>query len=122
MSNSTLQPITLRPWVYVLRCKPREGTEYHSLYVGVSLDIHRRVTQHFDGRGARFTKQHPPVAVEALHVDTGDGNTTALEREAAITLELMRKHIAEHGEDAWRSVAGAGYSMPHQMRGRPRGL
>ena len=60
--------------------------------------------------------------MEALHVDTADGNTTALEREAAITLELMRKHIADHGEDAWRSVAGAGYSMPHQMRGRPRGL
>ena len=122
MSNNTLQPITLRPWIYVLRCKPREGTEYHSLYVGVSLDVHRRITQHFDGRGSRFTQAHSPVAVEALHVDTGSSNATPLEREQAITLELMRAHIAEHGEDAWRSVAGAGYSMPHQMRGRPRGL
>ena len=66
----------------------------------------------------------PPrtVGVEALHVDTGDGNTTALEREKGITLQLMRDHITEHGEDAWRSVAGAGYSMPHNMAGRPREL
>ena len=122
MSNTSLQPITLRPWVYVLRCAPREGTQYHSLYVGVSLDVHRRITQHFDGRGSRFTQTHAPVAVEALHVDTGDSNTTALEREKSITLQLMRDHITEHGEDAWRSVAGAGYSMPQNMAGRPREL
>ena len=58
----------------------------------------------------------------ALHVDTGDSNTTALEREKSITLQLMRDHITEHGEDAWRSVAGAGYSMPQNMAGRPREL
>ena len=122
MSNSTLQPITLRPWVYVLRCAPREGTEYHSLYIGVSLDVHRRITQHLIGRGSRFTQAHSPVAVEALHVHTGDSNTTALEREKSITLELMRAHVEKHGEDAWRSVAGAGWSMPHQMAGPPREL
>ena len=122
MSNTSLQSITLHPWIYVLRCQPREETEYPSLYVGVSLDVHRRITQHFTGRGSRFTQAHPPVAVEALHVDTGEGNTTALEREKNITLQLMRQYLTEHGDDAWRSVAGAGYSMPHQMAGRPREL
>ena len=122
MSNTSLAPITLHPWVYVLRCQPRAETEYPSLYVGVSLDVHRRITQHLTGRGSRFTQAHPVVAVEALHVDAGDGDTTVLEREKDITLRLMREHIAEHGEDAWRSVAGAGYSMPHTMAGRPREL
>ena len=122
MSNTSLQAITMHPWVYVLRCAPRPGTEYPSLYIGASLDVHRRITQHFNGRGSRFTQAHSPVAVEALHVDTGEGNTTALEREKTITLQLMRQYITEHGDDAWRSVAGAGYSMPHTMAGRPREL
>ena len=122
MSNTSLAPITLHPWVYVLECEPREGTEYPSLYVGVSLDVHKRISQHLAGRGSRFTQVHKPVGVNKLHVDTGETNTTVLEREKTITLELMRAHIAEHGEDAWRSVAGAGYSMPHTMRGRPHGL
>ena len=63
MSNTSLAPITLHPWVYVLRCQPRAETEYPSLYVGVSLDVHRRITQHLTGRGSRFTQAHPPVAV-----------------------------------------------------------
>ena len=122
MSNTTLQPLTLYPWVYVLRCKPREGTSYPSFYVGATLNSHQRITQHFTGSGARFTQAHPPIAVEALYVDVGDSDETVLQREQRITLELMRRHIAEHGEEAWRSVAGGGYSMPHQMRGRPRDL
>ena len=122
MSNTSLAPITLHPWVYVLECEPREGTEYPSLYVGVSLAIHKRISQHLAGQGSRFTQVHKPVGVYKLHVDTGETNTTVLEREKSITLQLMRDHITEHGEDAWRSIAGAGYSVPHQMRGRPREL
>eukprot|EP01045_Picozoa_sp_COSAG04_P025267 COSAG04_NODE_3285_length_2973_cov_3.607168_4_plen_79_part_00 len=70
------------------------------------------------------------VAGEATELSTlsqrGAGLTSLiwgqLDRPCVATLDLMRAHIAAHGEDAWRSVAGAGYSMPHQMRGRPRGL
>ena len=122
MSNTSLAPITLHPWVYVLKCEPREGTEYPSLYVGVSLDVHKRISQHLAGRGSRFTQFHKPIGVHALHVDTGETNTTVLEREKSITLQLMRQYVTDHGDDAWRSVAGAGYSMPHQMAGPPREL
>ena len=110
MSNTSLQPLTLYPWVYVLRCKPRAGTDYPSFYAGATLNCHQRITQHFTGCGARFTQAHPPIAVEALYVDVGDSDETVLQREQRITLELMRRHIAEHGEEAWRSVAGGGYS------------
>ena len=122
MSNNSLQALTIYPWVYVLRCKPRSGTSYPTLYVGVTLNCHQRVTQHFTGCGARFTQTHQPIAVEALLVDVGDSTETALQREQRITLEYMRQYIQEHGQDAWRSVAGAGYTMPHQMKGRPRDL
>ena len=122
MSNTSLQPLTLHPWVYVLRCKPREGTNYPSLYVGATLNCHQRITQHFGGNGARFTQIHPPIAVQALHVDVGDTGETVLQREQRITLQHMRDYITRYGEDGWRSVAGAGYSMPHQMSGRPRDL
>jgi len=122
MSNTSLQALTLYPWVYVLRCEPRAGTTYPSLYVGATINSHNRITQHFTGSGARFTQTHRPVAVEALHVDVGDSDETVLQRERRITLDLMRQHVAAHGEDAWRSVAGAGYTMPHQMRGKPREL
>jgi len=122
MSNTSLQAITLHPWVYTLRCAPREGTDCPTLYVGASLDVHRRVTQHFTGRGARFTQTHAPEAVEELHVDVGDTNETVLERERRITLAHMRRYVEQHGNEAWRSVAGAGWSMPHRMAGRPREL
>eukprot|EP01043_Picozoa_sp_COSAG02_P051594 COSAG02_NODE_5452_length_4304_cov_38.141040_1_plen_115_part_00 len=114
--------MTIHPWVYVLRCEPREGTEYSTLYVGATLNTHQRITQHFAGTGARFTQTHHPVAVEALHVDVGDSNESVLEREQRITLEYMRRYIEQYGDDAWRSVAGAGYTMPHNMQGRPRDL
>ena len=122
MSNTSLRPITLHPWVYVLRCQPRAGTDYPTLYVGVTLNAHQRITQHFTGSGARFTQTHRPLAVEALHVDVGDSGETVLQREQRITVELMREYITRHGGDAWRSVAGSGYSMPHEMQGRPRDL
>ena len=118
MSRTSLRPVTLHPWVYVLRCKSRENTNYPSLYVGISLDVHKRITQHFTGHGARFTQAHAPEAVEALHVDVDGGG--GLDRERQITLQLMRAHVEKHGEDAWRSVAGAGWSMPHTMTGPPR--
>ena len=40
MSNTSLQSIVLHPWVYVLRCKPRDGTNYPTLYVGATLNCH----------------------------------------------------------------------------------
>ena len=122
MSNTSLQALTMHPWVYVLRCAPREGTNYPSLYVGASLNVHQRVTQHLAGRGARFTQTHAPEGVEELHVDVGDESETVLQRERRITLGHMRRYVELHGAEAWRSVAGAGWSMPHQMTGRPREL
>jgi putative endonuclease len=47
-------------WVlYLLEC--RGGT----LYAGITTDLERRFAEHASGRGARYTRSHPPVRVVA---------------------------------------------------------
>lgn len=46
------------PWyLYLLRC--RDG----SYYAGITTDIARRFAQHAQGRGARYTRSHPPESI-----------------------------------------------------------
>jgi len=48
--------MTLNPlWhLYLLEC------EDGSLYTGISTDVDRRFSQHLSGKGARYTRAHPP--------------------------------------------------------------
>lgn len=46
--------------MYVLQCA--DG----SFYTGVTRDPHRRWEQHRRGKGARYTRSHPPVALRGL--------------------------------------------------------
>ena len=43
--------------LYLLRC--RDG----SLYAGISTDVERRFREHTAGRGAKYTRAHPPECV-----------------------------------------------------------
>jgi putative endonuclease len=63
-------------FVYVVRC--RDG----SLYTGIARDVNARVTQHNQGRGARYTRGRGPVAL--VHVERKKSQGLALRREAAI--------------------------------------
>jgi putative endonuclease len=48
------------PWfVYILEC--RDG----SLYTGIAIDVARRYALHAAGKGARYTRAHPPSRVLA---------------------------------------------------------
>ena len=47
-------------YVYMLRC--RGG----SLYTGMTNDVARRMAMHCNGRGAKYTRAHPPEALAAL--------------------------------------------------------
>lgn len=43
------------PWfMYVIECI--DG----SLYTGIARDVHKRFEQHRQGKGARYTRSHPP--------------------------------------------------------------
>ena len=66
-----------------------EDGRYH---VGYTDDPPRRIAEHFMGRGAHWTRTHPPVKV--LEVVSGNK-----ELENATTIALMRRH-------GWRNARG----------------
>lgn len=80
------------PWfVYILECN--DG----SLYTGVTNDIERRVQQHNDGTGARYTRSRRPVRLR--YHETCESRSAALLRECSLRL-LSRKEkdalLAKH--------------------------
>ena len=79
--------------VYVLRCDPT-GTEYPALfYVGQTTDWERRLLQH-GGKcpgGAVFTRAHPPMSIESVHVCKDAEEATFME------VGLWNLLAAKHG-------------------------
>ena len=68
----------------------------NAFYVGYSDDFPRRIAQHFLGRGAMWTRLHPPVRV--LEVTPGNK-----ELETAQTIALMV-------QKGWQRVRGAAWT------------
>src|SRR5438477_12834321 len=67
------------PWyLYMVEC--RDG----SLYTGITNDLERRVAQHNDGSGARYTRSRRPVRVRYREVC--ENRSIALVRECSIRL------------------------------------
>lgn len=76
------------PWfLYVLEC--RGG----SLYTGISNDVTRRYAAHCAGKGARYTRMHPPERL-ALVLECADKGA-ALQAEAAV------KRLGAAAKRAW---------------------
>lgn len=73
-------------FVYVLRCADR------SLYTGVTTDAKRRLAEHNDGRGARYTRTRVPVVLVYLE--------KAVDRSAALTREYEIKRMTTVGKRA----------------------
>jgi putative endonuclease len=46
-------------YVYLIEC--RDG----SLYTGIATDVDRRYAEHVAGKGARYTRSHPPLRLLA---------------------------------------------------------
>lgn len=63
-------------YVYMLRCADE------SLYTGIATDVERRFVEHKSGRGAKYTRSHPPLAV--VYREECADKSAALRREAAI--------------------------------------
>ncbi len=63
-------------YVYVLECS--DG----SFYTGYTTDVQRRVAEHDDGEGAKYTRGRTPV--ELLHTESFDSRSAAMRREAEI--------------------------------------
>lgn len=70
--------------VYLLRCC--DG----SLYCGIATDLDRRVKQHNEGKGARYTAAHRPVVLEY-----STGKWFARAEAQAIELRVKKKRRVE---------------------------
>jgi putative endonuclease len=67
-----------REWhVYILECDPNG-----SLYTGRTTDPTRRLREHASGRGAKYTRSHPPRRM--VWVEGGHDSSSSGRREAAI--------------------------------------
>lgn len=79
--------------VYMLRCG--DG----SLYTGCTNDLSRRLEAHRSGKGAKYTRSRPPVAL--AYLEAAADRSAALRREAAIKQLTRRQKLAliEERED-----------------------
>lgn len=63
-------------YVYILECLD------HSYYTGWTNDLEKRYTAHVQGKGARYTKAHPPIA--CVYYEVLANKQTAMKREYQI--------------------------------------
>lgn len=63
-------------YVYILKCV--DG----SFYTGYTKDLDERTRQHQNGKGARYTKAHPPEHL--AYVELFDTRSKAMKREREI--------------------------------------
>lgn len=81
-------------FVYLIEC--RDG----SLYTGVAVDVDKRYAEHAAGKGARYTRSHPPARLLARfeHPD----RSSALKAEYAIKQlpAAAKRALAANGEPA----------------------
>jgi putative endonuclease len=78
-------------YVYVLECA--DGT----YYTGYTTDVERRVSEHDDGDGAKYTRGRTPVSL--VHVESYDSRSTAMSREHEVkTFTRARKERLVDGE------------------------
>lgn len=77
-------------YVYVLACS--DG----SYYTGYTTDVDRRVAEHDDGEGAKYTRGRTPV--DLVHVEAYDSQSTAMQREHEIK-QLRRREKERLVED-----------------------
>ena len=69
-------------WVYVLECG--DGT----YYTGYTTDLQRRVSEHDDGEGAKYTRGRTPV--ELVYSERHGSRSAAMAREYEIK-QLRRR-------------------------------
>ena len=84
-------------FVYVVRCS--DG----SYYTGYTTDVGRRVEEHNEGSGAKYTKGRRPV--DLVHVESFDSQSGALQREYAI--KQLRRAAKERLVRNGRTATGS---------------
>ena len=93
-------------WVYIMTNAP-----FGTLYIGVTSDLARRVTQHRDGEGSDFCKRHGLTRL--VYCEPFEAIEEAIAREKAVKAWKRRwktKRIQETNptwEDLFEQILGA---------------
>ena len=78
-------------FVYIVRCSD------NSLYTGIAIDVEARITQHNNGKGAKYTRSRRPV--ELVYTESLSEKGDALRREIQIkkmSPQQKRNLVAEY--------------------------
>lgn len=99
-------------YVYVLACQ--DG----SLYAGMTNDLRRRMALHTAGKGAKYTRSHPPRALAGLW--RCDDRTAAARLEYAFKTLPRAKKLAllaapERVAEVFPALAGYAYEPVQSM-------
>ena len=84
----------MKYFVYMLRC------EDGSVYTGITTDMARRWREHTgtDGKGAKYTRRHPPVKVLSLWQCEGRGAASRLEYRIKQLPKPRKEELAQNGD------------------------
>lgn len=85
-------------FVYIVECRD------NSLYTGITNDLERRLIQHNDGTGARYTRSRRPVRMR--YTERCESRSAALVRECAVRL-LSPKEKRALVEEFQRKLANS---------------
>lgn len=78
-------------YVYLLRCK--DG----SLYAGSTTDLDRRFALHAAGKGAKYTRSHPPVSIAAAWQVRSGSDALRLEAQLKRLVKCEKERLVREG-------------------------
>jgi len=81
-------------YVYLIEC--RDG----SIYTGIAMDVQARYAAHASGKGARYTRSHPPRRLLAV--------LECADRSAASKAEYRIKQMSPQDKRAFGRLHAAG--------------
>ena len=90
------------PYMYILRC--RDG----SFYVGSTIDLERRLTQHQLGQGARYTAERLPVELAYVEEFSRIDDAFAREKQVQNWGRAKRLALIEGRFDDLPGLSGGG--------------
>lgn len=93
-------------FVYLLEC--RGGR----IYTGIATDVAARLAAHAAGKGARFTRAHPPQRLLAAFACADRGSASRAEAAVKRLDPARKRALCMAGDDAWLAALGLRRTRP----------
>lgn len=79
-------------YVYLIEC--RDG----SVYTGIAIDVDRRYAEHVAGKGARYTRAHPPLRLLARFECAGRAAASRAEYAVKQLTPVQKRALCDGGD------------------------